>query len=313
MPARLRVSNEALIESYGRLGNVHKVGAEFGIRGSSVHERLQNIGAQKPMNFITEQDRDLIRAEYSAADGEVDLTRLAKSLGRSRQTLCKEAASMGLTNRNRPKPSSASTRGIPRWGAPGLPAHPRGALGLKHSDETKRAIGVNSRKTWAHFIATGTGQMSEEARQRRSDRSTARADIANRGSNRYSRTRKGYREDLGDHFFRSSWEANYARYLNLLIRMGVVVSWEFEPETFWFEKIKRGVRSYMVDFKVQYANESKPTYVEVKGWMDPKSKTKIARFRKYYPQHRLEIVGEKEYRNIKACWASSIPLWETAK
>lgn len=120
----------------------------------------------------------------------------------------------------------------------------------------------------------------------------------------------GRRADLSDKFFRSKWEANYARYLNLLMKMGVVVSWEFEPETFWFHEIKRGIRSYLVDFKVQYKGEARPVYVEVKGWMDPKSKTKIARFKKYYPQHRLEVVGEKEYGALKRKWSSAIPGWE---
>jgi hypothetical protein len=129
-------------------------------------------------------------------------------------------------------------------------------------------------------------------------------------SRNYSRAQGGHRKDLGGIFFRSSWEANYARYLNLMVKFKVVQSWEFEPETFWFEDIKRGVRSYLVDFKVYYVGDERPTYVEVKGWMDAKSKTKIARFRKYYPQHRLEIVGAKEYASIKRKWASAIPEWE---
>lgn len=127
---------------------------------------------------------------------------------------------------------------------------------------------------------------------------------------RYYISKQGKRPDLGEIFFRSSWEANYARYLNLLIRMKVVDKWEFEAETFWFENIKRGVRSYKPDFKVFYKGEKNPTYVEIKGWMDAKSNTKIKRFKKYYPQHRLELVDKKAYNALKSKWSSAIPNWE---
>ena len=60
----------------------------------------------------------------------------------------------------------------------------------------------------------------------------------------HTRAAGGRREDLGETWFRSSWEANYARYLNLLARMKIVERWEYEPETFWFDGVKRGAVSY---------------------------------------------------------------------
>lgn len=120
----------------------------------------------------------------------------------------------------------------------------------------------------------------------------------------------GVRPDIGPMYFHSKMEANYARYLNLLQAMGIVESWRYEPETFWFLAIKRGTRSYKPDFRVQYRNERAPVYVEVKGYMDAKSKTKINRFRKYYPHFKLEIVGQKEFEAIRRKWASAIPTWE---
>src|SRR5687768_3513242 len=83
-------------------------------------------------------------------------------------------------------------------------------------------------------------------------------------------------------YFRSRWEANYARYLEWLKTNGEIVSWTHEPKTFWFEKIKRGTRSYLPDFCVIEKN-GKEVYYEVKGYMDSKSKTKIKRMAKYYP------------------------------
>lgn len=127
---------------------------------------------------------------------------------------------------------------------------------------------------------------------------------------RQVKAKSGRRADIGPMFFRSAYEANYARFLNLMIRYKVVDWWLFESEVFWFLEIKRGTRSYLPDFKVKYAKEAEPVFVEVKGWMDPKSKTKIARFRKYYPQHRLEVVDEKAYRKLASQFSRSIAGWE---
>ena len=120
----------------------------------------------------------------------------------------------------------------------------------------------------------------------------------------------GPREDLNDLFFRSAWEANYARYLEWLKKKGEIFDWKYEPDTFWFFKIKRGVRSYKPDFKVWEKQDSKPYYIEIKGWMDPRSKTKLKRMAKYYPQIKIVIVDRIQYREI-AKWQRLIPGWET--
>lgn len=90
-------------------------------------------------------------------------------------------------------------------------------------------------------------------------------------------------------YFRSGWEVNYARYLQWLQEKGQILNWEHEPKTFWFEKIRRGTRSYLPDFKVTKLDGSH-YWVEVKGYMDSKSVTKIKRFKKYYPEETLQIV-----------------------
>ena len=129
------------------------------------------------------------------------------------------------------------------------------------------------------------------------------------GGNVYSRSKRGRRPDLGTPFFRSGWEANYARYLNLLIARKVILSWEYEAETFWFEKIRRGVRSYTPDFKIR-ETIAKTYFVEVKGWMDPKSATKLKRMKKYYPHIEVRVVGRAQYREIESKLGKAIPGWE---
>ncbi len=125
----------------------------------------------------------------------------------------------------------------------------------------------------------------------------------------YSNRKCGFRDDL-NLYVRSSWEANYARYLNLLQRMNIVVDWQYEPETFWFEGIKRGTVSYKPDFRIFYKGDPTPEYVEVKGWTTAKDKTKWARMKKYHPHIKLTILNEKAYRSLKDKWSSAIAEWE---
>lgn len=122
--------------------------------------------------------------------------------------------------------------------------------------------------------------------------------------------KQGKRADLDNRYYRSAWEANYARYLNFLIKHKQIHKWEYEPDTFWFEKIKRGTRHYTPDFKVWEREGDAPHYIEVKGYMDATSKTKLKRMAKYHPHVKIEVVGSKEYSQLKAQVAALIDGWE---
>jgi len=132
---------------------------------------------------------------------------------------------------------------------------------------------------------------------------------------------KGRRKDLNNVFFRSSWEANYARYLN-----HKNIKWEFEPKTFFFENVKRGALSYTPDFFVGRK------IIEIKGYFNSKDRGKINRFRKQYPKEfkrlwfviqnkgnnktteYLKKIGKEnhiiEYNKIEREFKDKIPYWE---
>lgn len=129
-------------------------------------------------------------------------------------------------------------------------------------------------------------------------------------SNPYSKIKAGRSADLGDTYFRSAWERNFARYLNLLQANGDIHHWDYEPDTFWFEAIKRGVRSYKPDFKVWDSKGAEPYYYEVKGWMDAKSKTKLKRMAKYHPEIKVILFGKKEYNDLQKKLSKVIRGWE---
>lgn len=97
-------------------------------------------------------------------------------------------------------------------------------------------------------------------------------------------------------FFRSRWEANYARYLEWLKSQRKIIRWEHEPDVFWFEGLKRGCVSYLPDFKVTMADGT-IEYHEVKGWMDAQSKTKLKRMAKYFPSVYVEVIGADWFRS----------------
>jgi len=95
-------------------------------------------------------------------------------------------------------------------------------------------------------------------------------------------SKKGRRADLDNRFFRSDWEANYCRFLKFQ-----KVEYKYESKEFWFEDIKRGCRSYKPDLYLPKEDR----YIEIKGWLDNKSFTKLKRFKKYYPEDFAKLTA----------------------
>lgn len=279
---------------------------------------------QKTHRPWDQAELDRLRSAYSAEVGDrLELAQLSAALGRSRANVCRKARELGLTRPNRPKKtqrmlnlygpkfgteserlaasSASAKRRISERG------HPRGFAGKTHSAESRAVIGAKSREAAQRQTPEERASRGEMAARTR----LLRYGTGNptRGENAYSRAKRGKRDDLGGQFFRSAWEANYARYLNWLVAYGAVTTWEYEPETFVFHGVTRGVLTYTPDFRVVWRWGSSEFH-EVKGWMDPKSKAKLKRMSKFYPHHAVRVVGASEYRAI-AKWARLIPGWES--
>lgn len=182
--------------------------------------------------------------------------------------------------------------------------HPRGMLGRNHTDEFKMKMSVWVKRTWEN--------MTEEQNAERTRKILLTKHL--RGSfvkERTGTTWKSAWRLIGaqEKFYRSAWEANYARYLEFLKLKKEIKEWQHEPDVFWFEGIKRGCVSYLPDFKVTN-NDGSIEYHEVKGWMDDRSKTKIKRMAKYYPSVRLIIIQKKQYDEIRKKLSSVLTGWE---
>ena len=109
-------------------------------------------------------------------------------------------------------------------------------------------------------------------------------------------------------YYRSGAESNYAYYLEWLKCQKQISDWEHEPHTFWFDGIKRGVVSYLPDFRVIEMSGA-VVYHEVKGFMDSRSMTKIKRMAKYHPTVKLIVIDSKGYRALAKSVSSFVPGW----
>lgn len=147
----------------------------------------------------------------------------------------------------------------------------------------------------------------------------------------YVRIRKGKRLDVHPTYcFRSPPEANFARLLSYLGK----IDWKFEERVFTFaqEEYQRGPWQYIPDFEVKKSSHKifTPGFYEIKGWMNPESRSRLRRFRKHYPKEAAKMTvilqRKSEKKATKFCikngfrvmyidelakeYAEHIPTWE---
>jgi hypothetical protein len=182
--------------------------------------------------------------------------------------------------------------------------HPKGMLGKKHSKESLAKISEASTKSNSKRTQAEWREMALKALKTRDANGT-------QWTQRMKASWKAGWRNIGGYekFYRSRWEANYARYLQFLKENGKITNWKHEPKTFWFDKIKRGCVSYLPDFLVIETDGSE-AYHEVKGWMDDRSKTKIKRMKKYYPEVKLVVIDSKVYKSLSKSCSGLVPGWE---
>lgn len=175
--------------------------------------------------------------------------------------------------------------------------HPRGMLNKHHSEETKKKLSKSHKILFSN--------MSYEEKHERAMKSV----ITKRKyggfkttCNSYSRCKGGYRNDLNQ-YFRSAWEANIARLLNYYN-----IEWIYESKRFNFDKEYHKVISYQPDFYLPKYD----IWIEVKGWMDDKSKKRLELFEKYFPCEfkKLYLIDEKVYNILSHTYSSLIENWE---
>lgn len=131
--------------------------------------------------------------------------------------------------------------------------------------------------------------------------------ISDRTNNHESK--KGWLEIGGQrHYMRSSWERNYARYLQWLKVNKQIMEWDYEPKRFEFPE-RHGNNSYLPDFLIT-ENSGRKYWVEIKGHMTQGSRTKLKRFAKYFPEETLILLDQDQYRKLARDVKKLVPGWE---
>lgn len=297
----MKASNSQLVQAYGELNSCRLVAERFGMCAQSVHERLKRIGVVRKQNVFTRDDEERLIREYEDYVNSGRLEELADSMGRTPQFLCRKASRLGITNKARSKAhmSAGMSARAKDWHARN--PHPRGFQGKSHSHSAREAISLNSRRYWDSRTQEQRDEHLMKSLKSRKSPPAPRPNASWKG---------GWREVGGRNiYFRSRWEANYGRYLQWLKEKGEISDWWHEPETFWFDGVKRGCVSYLPDFLVEESTGER-VYYEVKGWMDQRSKTKLRRMKKYHPSVKLILIDAAQYRSLERKLRGLVPGWE---
>jgi hypothetical protein len=286
----------------------------------SIRGKCTTLGLFSKQHAVwTFLEDEKLRRLLSGYDGKIyDVASIAFEMGRSVSAVFTRVSKIELGDRNRVLPGGRKDRRKFKGNKDELikylsechkkyireKGHPKGFLGHHHSDESKKKIGEKSKL----FNARLTKNKKAEIRSKINKTKKAKYGSYANLKNPYSRTHGGTREDLGM-YVRSGWEANYARYLNFLKESGAITSWKYEPKTFFFEGSKMRPKSYTPDFEVAY-KDGNTEYHEIKGWMDAKSKSKLRKMKKYFPEVKIILINEKRYSEIEEEHRFKIKNWE---
>lgn len=290
-----KCTDAEILHAYAEAKSVWGAAKLLGLCGQSVHERLQRLGASRPIRILSDAEKEIIREVYQSGilRGDGKLKALSLRINRTVPFISRYAKKVGLTTYNRactaPHAAAQAERVKRKFAENG---HPRGMLGKKHTPETLARFSASSIKSWA-------SKTEEQKNQKTMKMLKTKKERGNLHNPRHKTTwKQGWYEIAGAKFyFRSSWEYNYALILEKRLALKIITKWEYEPDTFWFEAIRRGTRSYTPDFKVFWPDGA-IEYHEVKGWMDDRSKTKLKRMKKYHPSVKIVLIDSKAYKSI---------------
>lgn len=293
---------------YQELGSVRKVGEAYGCSHSTIYDALKRAGYRlNGEKWTAEEDVQVTDFYRNTPPEQFDVARLADQMRRNVHGVHMRAFRLGLTESRSTRQKSTQAK---QGGGARLTAHQRehgharGMKGKKHTPETLERLSQAGKEMWENMPETVKDERNVKILRTKAERGILPPGRPN------ASWKAGWRDVAGRRiYFRSQWEVNYAHYLQWLKDLKQIKEWEFEAETFWFEGIKRGVMSYLPDFRVT-ENNGQVVYHEIKGWMDDRSKTKIKRMAKYHPTVKLIVIDKQTYRALARQVRNVVPGWE---
>ena len=247
---------------------------------------------------FSDKELELIK-EYYSNDNGVDLVKLSKIMNRPKTSISAKAKEMGLTKYGNFTKEERNQRGEQFRNTRKIIEHPRGMLGKHHTDKSKQKMSIAGKERASNMSYEEKHKIAMKAVETKRKNGT----LNNTTSNAYSRTKSGKRKDLNNQFFFFFWEANVARILNHLN-----IEWEYEIKRFVFESDNElGVDSYQPDFYLPKLN----IWIEVKGWLDEKSKIRLKLFREYYPEEYDNLIFiDQSFYNLLRYIYFNLEYWE---
>jgi len=257
-----------MLMSHTEMGNI------LGRTINSVRNKCHKQGLVQKENEWTDAQLDYLKESYSGVQYSEDLPldKVSQFIGKLKSNVCRKARQLGLTNINREHKKKKKLR-IPIFSSKEELSkhvsqrmkkwyeendHPRGTLGMKHTEETKIKISIANKTYFENAPAWKIEDAILKAAKTRVRNGTQ--PTMNRATASWGcgwRVIGGIRK-----YYRSKWEANYARYLEWLKSKGEIQGWLHEPETFWFDGIKRGCLSYLPDFRVVEKNVIRQPFIQ---------------------------------------------------
>ena len=175
------------------------IAVKIGKTRNAVRNKAYDLLLRKKAMAYSPYEKSVIKALYEL---NIPPPQIAANLSRPLTGICVEARKMGLTDMARPK-SEAVLQGL-HEAAQGRLAFKGVPRGQKREFRQCPGCGM--------FFVIGHARSQIYCTVLCARRAQATNQV------RYSRGKSGKREDLGGQFFRSRYEANYARLLNMFIK-----------------------------------------------------------------------------------------------
>lgn len=300
-----KATDAQLCAAYAQTASIWKTAAQFNMAGQSVWERLARLGVIDSNHFTPDVERS-IENFYNRGFKKGELNAFCAQHRLLKTSVARWARRQGLTQKQRTcsedtvkQMTARAVKQAATWQAQGT--HPKGFQGKTHTDATKEQISLASKKS-------ASNRSSDDESKRISKMLHTKLEKGCLVTPRKCSWKQGWCT-VGARrvFLRSRWEVNYARYLEFRQKLGEILSWDYEAETFWFKGIKRGTTNYTPDFKITFT-DGHIEWHEVKGWMDARSATKIKRMKKYHPTVALVVIDKHWFRQHKAL-SKTVPGW----